>query len=250
MSFGFQQHTAPHGSGYGAAVARAPVEERAAFLTRTYIHLVGAIFAFVALEALIIVSGLGESLLRLAIRGGSWGWLLFLGGFMFVSHLADRWARSETSVGVQYAGLGLYTLAEAILFAPLVLLAVALDAENGGTGSGLLVKAGAITVVLFGGLTGVVLLTRRDFSFLRSVLLFGGLAAMGLIVASALFGFSLGLFFSWAMVAFAACSILYNTSNVMLHYRTDQHVAAALSLFASFALMLWYVLRIVMASRD
>ena len=250
MSFGIEQRNGSQGRGYGVAVAHASVEERAAFIARTYLHLVGAILAFVALEALIVVSGLGEGLLRLAVRGGSWGWLLFLGGFMLVSHVADRWARSDTSVGIQYAGLALYTVAEAVLFAPLVLLAAALDAQAGGTGFGLLIKAATITLVLFGGLTGVVFLTRKDFSFLRGVLLFGGLAAMGLIAASAIFGFSLGLFFSWAMVAFAACSILYNTSNVMLHYRTDQHVAAALSLFASFALMLWYVLRIVMASRD
>ena len=54
------------------------------------------------------------------------------------------------------------------------------------------------------------------------------------------------MFFSFAMVALLSGYILYDTSNVMLHYRTDQHVAAALALFASVATLFWYILRIVM----
>ncbi len=83
-----------------------------------------------------------------------------------------------------------------------------------------------------------------DFSFLRGALTIGSFVALGLIVASILFGFTLGLLFSLAMVVFAAGAILYQTSNVLRHYRTDQHVAAALALFAAVALLFWYVLRI------
>jgi len=36
---------------------------------------------------------------------------------------------------------------------------------------------------------------------------------------------------------------------VLHHYRTDQHVAAALALFAAVALMFWFIVRIFM-SRD
>jgi len=63
-----------------------------------------------------------------------------------------------------------------------------------------------------------------------------------------IFGFSLGVWFSGAMVILAGGYILYYTSNVMLHYRTDQYVAAALALFSSVALLFWYVLRIFMSS--
>ena len=52
-----------------------------------------------------------------------------------------------------------------------------------------------------------------------------------------------------ACLVLAAGSILYNTSNVLHHYRTDQHVAAALNLFASFALLLYYVLMILSSRR-
>jgi FtsH-binding integral membrane protein len=223
------------------AVAHSNVEERSAFILRTYLHLVGAIFAFVGLEAVLFASGLIEPILG-ALGSSRFVWLLFMAGFVGVSYLADSWARSATSPGLQYAGLGLYVVAESIIFAPLLALAAYVE-------PGLIPKAGLITLVLFGGLTGVVFITRKDFSFLRGVLMLGGFAGIGLIVASIVFGFSLGLFFSWAMLALAAGYILYDTSNVMLHYRTDQHVSAALALFASVALMLWYVLRILLNSR-
>jgi hypothetical protein len=75
------------------------------------------------------------------------------------------------------------------------------------------------------------------------------IAAMALIVLGILFGFSLGIWFVWAMIVAACGYILYYTSNVLHHYRTDQHVAAALALFASVALLFWYVIQIFM-SRD
>ena len=116
--------------------------------------------------------------------------------------------------------------------------------------SGVIATAGIATLGLFAVLTTIVFVTRKDFSFMRSILWFGGFAAMGLIVCAILFNFSLGPIFTYAMIAFACGHILYDTSNVLHHYRVGQHVAASLSLFASVALLFWYVLRIVMASRD
>jgi FtsH-binding integral membrane protein len=51
------------------------------------------------------------------------------------------------------------------------------------------------------------------------------------------------------MVALAGASILYNTSNVLLHYPEDRYVGAALQLFGSVALMFWYVLRLMNSRR-
>lgn len=245
---GWQQGGGYGGGRSGGPVAQASVDDRASFLTKTYLHLVGALFAFLFLEAVLITTGIAERLLFMA--QGRFSWFLFLGGFMVVSYVADRWARSDTSKGMQYAGLFLYTLAESVLFAPLVVMAMYVAVADGEMAFSILGKALWISLVLFGGLTGVVFLTRKDFSWLRGVLMFGGIAALVLIGASLLFGFQLGLVFMWAMVVFAGASILYNTSNVLHHYRTDQYVAAALNLFASFALLLWYVLSILMRSRD
>ena len=76
--------------------------------------------------------------------------------------------------------------------------------------------------------------------------------ALGLIAASFFLPISLGLWFSGAMVLFASGSILYNTSNLIHRYQPGEHVAASLSLFASVALLFWYVLQILMrlTSRD
>jgi FtsH-binding integral membrane protein len=164
--------------------------------------------------------------------------------FMGVSMLANWWANSQTSSLMQYLGLALYTVAEAIIFVPLLFIA------QFTAGSSVILEAGVVTIGLFLGVTAVVFLTRKDFSFLGPVLAIGGFVALGFIVVNLLFGFSLGNVFAFAMVAFAGGSILYETSNVLHRYRPNQHVAASLALFASIALLFWYILRIFTSSRD
>jgi FtsH-binding integral membrane protein len=106
-----------------------------------------------------------------------------------------------------------------------------------------------MTLTLFAGLTATVFITRTDFSFLKTALTVGGFIAIGAIVCGALFGFNLGMWFSVAMIVFACGAILYDTSNILHHYQEDQYVGASLQLFASVALLFWYVLRLFM-SRD
>ena len=159
--------------------------------------------------------------------------------------MANRWAQSDASVGMQYLGLLLYVVAEAVIFLPLMILARAYNDSAIPT-------AGIITLGMFAGLTAAVFLTRGDFSYLRPILSIGTFMALGFIIAAFIFPFSslLVTIFCFAMVALASGAIIYNTSNVLHHYRTDQHVAAALALFAAVALLFWYVLQILMRSRD
>lgn len=229
---------------YGNSVAEAAPAERAAFIRRTYLLLAAAILAFVAVEGFLFASGLAVAIASVLFSGGAIGWLLVLGLFMGVSFLANRWATSETSTAVQYAGLGIFIIAEAIIFIPLILIATSVSGD-----SSVLLKAGIVTLGLFLGITMTVFITRTDFSFLRPVLAIGGFAALGFIVASAIFGFSLGTVFAFVMVAFAGTAILYETSNVLHRFNTKQHVAASLTLFASVALLFWYILSIF-SSRD
>jgi FtsH-binding integral membrane protein len=244
------QYQPEYGGAYGAqgtTAAMATPAERASFITKTYLHLFAAILVFTLLEVVWFntpVAGLMFS----ALAANRYMWLVFLAGFVGVSMLANKWAMSSTSKGKQYAGLGLYTLFESILFVPLIGMALAASVGPAGDPT-LLPRAVGITVTLFAGLTGVVFITRKDFSFMRSVLMFGGFAAMGLVAASILFNFTLGVVFSYAMIALACGYILYDTSNVMQRYRTTQHVAASLALFASVMLLFWYVLRILLDRR-
>lgn len=220
--------------------AQVGVTERVRFIRRTYLHLAGAIVAFVILVHLLIQTPFALHYLNFAF-GTSFNWLVILGLFIGVSHLADSWARSDRSPSRQYLGLGLYVAAEAVLFLPLLVIAASYSTPT------IIPSAGLITLLVFGGLTAIVFITRKDFSFLRMGLWLAGLMAMGLIVTALLFGFDLGIFFSVALVGLASGYVLYDTSNVLHHYRTDQHVAASLALFASIALMFWYIVRLFLA---
>lgn len=224
---------------YPVVVSEARVDARVTFIRRTYAHLAVAILAFVGLET-VLVQAVPVELLAKMVSG--YMWLVMLGAFMVVAWVADRWARSDVSPALQYAGLALYVAAQAVIFLPLLYVAANFSSPD------VIPKAAILTLVVFAGLTIGVFVTKRDFSFLRTILWVASFAAFGIILVSVFMGGGLGLWFSFAMVAVACGFILYDTSNVLHHYRTDQHVAASLALFASVALLFWYILRIAMSS--
>lgn len=221
------------------AVAELDVNSRGRFISRTYSHLFCAITAFTLIEIFLFKTGMAETIAR-ALLGTSW--LLVMGGFVVVSWLASRVAHSAESKVAQYAALAGFVVAEAIIFVPLLYVA---DKFAPGAIS----SAAMVTFIAFVGLSLVAFYTRKDFSFLRGILCWGGIIALVAIVCGAIFGFNLGLGFSVIMVALAGGAILYDTSNILHHYPEDRYVGAALELFASVALMLWYVLRIFMSRR-
>lgn len=211
------------------------LEERARFVARVYTHVFGAIVAFTAVEIVLFVSGIAPMIAR-AMLGTTW--LVVLGAYTLVGWLATRVAHQAVSLATQYAALAGFVVAEAVIFVPLLYIAQYYA-------PGVIQSAAVVTLLGFGGLTAIGFMTRRDFSFLGAALRWAGVVALLLIVASVLFGFELGTFFSVAMVALAGASILYDTSNILLHYPEDRYVGASLQLFASVALMFWYVLRLM-----
>jgi FtsH-binding integral membrane protein len=214
-------------------------DQRATFITRTYLHLFGAIVAFTLLETWLFTSGLADRMAR-AMLGTSW--LLVLGAFIVVSWIASRVAHRARSLTTQYLALAGFVVAEAIVFVPLLWIAFF-------KAPGAVQSAASVTLIAFAGLTAVAFLSRKDFSFLGGILRWAFVVALVAIVAGIVFGFHLGTWFSVAMVGLAGAAILYDTSNILHHYPDDRYVAAALELFASVALMFWYVLRIFI-SRD
>jgi len=216
------------------------VDARATFIARTYNHLLGAIILFVLIEVVLFTSGAAEVLAQKMLGVN---WLLVLGGFVLVSWLASRAAHTAKSRGTQYAALIGFVFAEAIIFVPLLYVA------QYHAGGGVIESAAILTLVGFGALTAIAFWTRKDFSFLGAVLRWAMIVALLAIVGAVVFGFELGTWFSVAMIGLAGAAILYDTSNVIHHYPEDRYVAAALELFASVALMFWYILRLLM-SRD
>jgi len=212
---------------YPRSVAAGELDEqsRGTFVSRTYGHLFGAVLAFTLIEVFLFKTGLA---LTIAQGMLSVSWLLVLGGFVVVSWVARAAAHRAVSKAAQYAALAGYVVAQALIFVPLLVVADRMA-------PGAISSAAAITFVAFTALTAIVFFTRKDFSFLRGILCWGGIIAIVLIIAGAIFGFQLGTF--------------DDTSNVLHHYSEDRYVAAALELFASVALMLWYVLRLFLSRR-
>ena len=234
----YSVHTQDQPAEFGLALDA----ERIGFIRRTYAHLTGAILALIALEAVLFLVVPAATMQALVGRMmGGMGWLVVLGIFMGVSWMARSWANSNTSKAMQYAGLALYVVAEAVILLPMLYICIRVMNEPN-----LPIMAAAITAITFVGMTAFVFVTGADLASWGKYLAMGGFVAMGVIVAGIFFGFSLGLGFSALMVALAAGYIMYDTSNVIHHYHTSQHVAASLALFSSVVLLFWYVLRILM----
>lgn len=227
----------------GWTVARANPETRIAFIHKTYQHLALAIAAFVAIEAVLLqIEPLWQASLHLV---GGWTWLVVLLAFGLVSRVANQWAMDSVTPGRAYMGLALYVVAQALIFLPLLAIATYLIRDPG-----LIMKAAWYTGIVFAGITATVLITKKDLSFLGGILNVAFWVALGTIIVGTLFGFTLGTWFAGAMVLFAGGAIAYETSQMVHHYRPGQHVAAALGLFSSVALLFWYILQLVMSSRD
>jgi FtsH-binding integral membrane protein len=224
------------------AAAFARSNERAAFIRRTYAHLAGAVLAFAAIDIAIFnlftfeqIQGALITFFRTPLSQ-----LILLVAFIGVGWLARTWAYNGGSEGMQYLGLSLYVIFEALIFVPILFVAVNYSNKD------VLPTAAIMTLCMFGGLTMAVLTTRSDFTFLGPILSIAGFLMLGLIIASWFIGgFSMGLVIGFFGVALACGYILYDTSNVLHRFRTDQHVAASLELFASLAYLFYYVLYIL-----
>ena len=215
-------------------------DRKAAFYRKTYTHLALAVLLFILVEMVFFqIPAVIDFALSLT---QGWLWLAMLGGFMFATSYAEKMAMGTDDKNKQYGALIIYVIAEAFIFIPLLFIAMSY-AEDGGTA--ILSQAAILTISLFAGLSGIALVTKKDFSFLKSILSIGFFVAIGLIVAGMLFGFNLGLWFSVGMVLLAAGSILYQTSNMVHKYEEDQYVAASLGLFGSLMLLFWYILSIL-----
>ena len=221
-----------------APVSALSTEARSTFIWRCYAHVVGAILALVGIEFYLFTSGAAYPIAQTMIQYPM-GVVI---GFIALSWGAGHLAHRLESSAAQYAAFGAFVVLWAIMFVPI--LAVALSMDPTGT---MIQSAGVVTVVGCAGLIATVMITRKDFSFLRGVLVWGFFIALTLIGASLLFGWNLGTWFSVGMIAFAGVAVLYDTSNIMHHYPQDKHVAASMALFASIAMMFFYILRLFMS---
>jgi len=227
---------------FAPIVSDASQIERAEFYRKTYLHVALAILGFIVLETLLINIIPADMIFGMISQ--KFVWFIILGLFWLGSVMCEKLTMSM-SRQTQYLGLGFYALLEAFIFLPVIFIAVAMTESFA-----ILMQAATVTLAMFGGLTALVFTSNYDFSFLRTGIIVGGFISLGLIVAGALFGFDLGLWFSVGMVVLASGSILYQTSQVKNVYNTEQYVGAALQIFSSVMLLFWYILRIFMSRKD
>jgi uncharacterized protein len=223
-----------------AAFPGTGVDSRSIFITRTYSHVVGGILGFILVELGLFESGLALPIAHFML---GFNWLLIMGAFMLTGWLASHTAQTSSSIGMQYFAYAAYVVAQALIFVPMLYIA---EAKAPGT----IDSATLVTALGAGGLMLVAHRTRKDFSFLRAILMWAFVLAVIAIIGGVVFGFQLGTWFSVLMIGFAGAAILYDTSNIILHYPEDRYVSAAMQLFASIALMFWYVLRLMLGNRS
>ena len=223
---------------YLAPVSSLSVEDRSTFIWKCYAHVVVAILAFAAVSVYLFTSGISAAIAAPMMNN----WFLVLGAFILASWGATHVAHRIESKNAQYAAFAAFIVVEALIFAPMLYIAYMME-------PGIIDSAAGVTVLGSVGLIAVAMITRKDFSFLRGMLVWIGILALVAIAGSLLFGFQLGTWFSVAMIGFAGAAVLYDTSNIMHHYPQDRYVAASMALFASIAVLFWYILRMFM-SRD
>lgn len=221
-----------------APVSSLAVSDRSEFIWKCYAHVVGAILSLVAIEAYLFKSGVAWAIAQPMINSPGTVLIAFIALSWAASHFAHR-LQSKTA---QYAAFAGFVVVWALMFVPMLAMALTMD-----TSGSMIESAAGMTVFGCVALIATVMITRKDFSFLRSVLVWGFFIVMGLIGASFLFGWNLGTWFSVGMIGFAGVAILYDTSNIMHHYPQDKYVAASMALFASIAMMFWYILRLLMS---
>lgn len=227
----------------GAPVAVAESSERVAFIRRTYSLVALAVLALIGVEIALFKSGIADTIVELVLSHRM-AWLGVMALFMLGSFIAQTMAYSP-SQPTQYLGLGLLVLVWSFILVPILWIA---QWKTGGTD--ILIQAGTLTLVIFGGLTLSVFISGRDFSFMGTALTVLGFGALAVIVLSILTGATLGLWFSFAMVALACGYIIYDTSNIMLKFPVDGHVGAATALFGSVMLLFYYILMIFLSREE
>lgn len=159
------------------SVAQSRPSERAIFIQKTYLHLAGAIGAFIVVEFLLFQLGIAEAIFQF-VAGSRFSWLLILGAFSLLGWMSRGLVAKADQVGTQYAGLGIYVVAQALIFAPLLYIAAAFSDPN------VIPTAAILTLTMFGGLTAIAFTTRTDFTFLGGILKIGSFVALGLIACS------------------------------------------------------------------
>jgi modulator of FtsH protease len=238
-------------SPYAAGRAIAPASTLG-YLRRVYLYFAGGIAAAIAGALVALYAGtpvaVGEGvsvppLVAFAIEHWVIGLIVYFGAFMAASSMRRQ-------PGLNVAALGAYTFVTGLYLAPMLFFAQ-LMASHGQTLDASPVRdAFLLTGAAFTGLSGYVLITRKDFSFLGAALSMGIWVVLGaMLLAIFVHSAALNLAIASVGVLLFCGYILYDTSRI-LRERDDDPIGAALRLFLDVVNLFVFLVRILSSQRN
>lgn len=228
--------TNPYAMAGAMPAAVADADARARFLTKTYTWVLYGILAFCATlwgyENNPTINGLGNALF------GNWiiGMVVLVGASIAVHAFAER---SPINVVVYFA----FAFVMGLVLGPIVSFA-------NETAPGIVTQASLATALTFLVLTAVVFVTGKDFGFLKGILWTGLIGLFLIALCSMIFGFGIGIWYSYAGALIFSGFILYDTSNILRRYPTTAHIAAAVVLFVDIIMLFKHLLLIFLSNNN
>jgi modulator of FtsH protease len=225
-------------SGWGSlqaqTAAQASLTERLSFIRKVY----GLFFA----ATLFAIGGvlLGFSnvpLMAFAVEHPIIMLIAMIGGVMGATAVRHK-------PGINLAALFGFTTLTGVIISPLLYI---ISFKNPAS----ILEAGILTVGIFGGLTAYVFISKRDFSFMRGLLVTGLIIVILTGLLNILIIGSSALYFAGAVATLLLFSgfVLYDTSNIIRRYPTNEYVAGALALYLD-AFNIFLALLRILNSRD
>ena len=225
------QNTLAYGS---TPVASVGVEDRLVFLKKVYGLLAASLFTAT------VGAYLGAGPLLPVVAPNIF--LLFIveiGLIFFASYAAQK-------PGLNMIALFSFTTVSGLTLGPVLAMYVMAGRSH------IITEAFLLTALIFTALTLYVVFSRKDFSFM-SGFLFTGLiiVVVGGLLNALVFQSPMGQFMiSGAVVFLFSGFILYDTSNILRNYSTDQHVSATLALYLDVLNLFVALLSILGLARD
>lgn len=218
------------------AAIHAPVDARVAFLKKTYLVLLGGVLTFAGTLFLAGIEGSAMNSFARSMPQNPWIYMaLFIGGSIVVHAMAEK----PFGIVIFF----LFAVLWGLLSAPMIMMFAAHAPD-------VISSASIITALIFTGLTAYVFKSGKDFGFLGGMLWTVMFGMLGVAICGWIFGFQMGVWYSWIGAALFSGFILYDTSNILKRYPTNAHVSAAMVLFVDVILLFKNLLFILMASRD
>ncbi|HWS87218.1 MAG TPA: Bax inhibitor-1/YccA family protein [Pyrinomonadaceae bacterium] len=231
---GWQQQPGAWGS-YGVeTAAQASVEERMGFIRKVYaLFFAATLFAIGGVGVALTV----EPLQRFAFEHP---WIMF---FIMIGGVFAAQAVRHVR-GLNLVALFGFTALTGVVISPLIGYVLAYNPAS-------LLAAGVLTVGIFGGLTAYVFVSKRDFSFMRGMLMTGLIVVILAGVVNIFLGASaLGFAVAAASLLLFSGFVLYDTSNIIRRYPTNEYIAGALDLYLDAFNIFLALLRLLNLSRD